>query len=315
MDTQHSMESPVLKPLTELSLDWDLFHTQADAHLGQVYVRLHADVDLQAYWEAGWRLSGQLYGPHCSRAHTLPAKYTLVDQGSGSTMLARANLPDPCFWSAEIPALYQVTLKLAGPGQPQEQQASFGMRSIPIKGRQFFWNTEPWILKATSVGNLSDWTPDQCRQQSLALIVDKVEESLLEQASQLGTWIVASLQGNEADICQQLVELARWPAVCMAVIDGTISDIERLRSTAPNLILGQWVRQQADLPVAEWSQFVFSDFTTPKDFSPSLEGCSLPVVAVRSVNTMRSVEEAVQACQELENDLAKAEELAGYVII
>jgi hypothetical protein len=30
---------------------------------------------------------------------------------------------------------------------------------------------------------------------------------------------------------------------------------------------------------------------------------------------MRSVEEAVQACQELENDLAKAEELAGYVII
>ena len=123
------------------------------------------------------------------------------------------------------------------------------------------------------------------------------------------------MPGNEADICQQLVELARWPAVCMAVIDGTISDTERLRFAAPNLILGQWIRQQADLPAADWSQFIFCDFTTPEEFSPCLEGCSLPVVAVRSVNTMRSVEEAVQACQELENDLAKAAELAGYVII
>lgn len=309
------MESPVLKPLTELSLDWDLFHTQADAHLGQVYMRLRADVDLQAYWEAGWRLSGELYGPQCSRAHTLPAKYAFIDQGSGATLLARVNFPDPCFWSAEIPALYQASLQLTGPGQTQEKLASFGMRSIPIKGRKFFWNTEPWILKATSVSKLNDWTADQCRQQSLALIVNGLEDSLLEQASQLGIWIVASVAGNETEICQQLIELTRWPAVCMAVIDGTISDAERLRSAAPNLILGQWIRQQDNLPVADWSQFIFADLTTPEEFSACLEGCSLPVVAVRSGNAMRSPEEAIQACQDLEKDLAKAEELAGYVII
>ena len=309
------MESPTLKPLTELSLNWDLFHTQADAHLGQVYARLSANVDLQPYWQAGWRIHGQLYGPHCSRSHTLPAKYSFIDQGSGTTLVARVNLPDPCFWSAEIPAIYQVTLQLTGPGHPIKKEASFGMRSIPIKGRKFFWNTEPWIVKATSANQLSDWTADQCREQSLALIVDRIEESLLEQASQLGTWVIAIVQGDQTAICQQLVELARWPAVCMAVVDGTPSDSDALKSAAPNLILGQWIRQQDDLPSADWSQFIFSDFTTAEDFSRCLEGCSLPVVAVRSGNAMDSPSEALQACQDLEKDLAETEELAGYVII
>jgi len=309
------MESPTLKSLSELSLDWNLFHTQADAHLGQVYVRLSADVDLQPYWEAGWRISGELYGPQCSRAHTLPAKYALIDQGSGSTLVARANLPDPCFWSAEIPAIYQVTLQLTGPSQPVETQAIFAMRSIPIKGRKFFWNTEPWGIKAISANRLRDCNFDQCREQSLALIVDGIDESLLEQASQLGTWVIASVQGDEADICQQLAKLARWPAVCMAVINGTPSNHDRLRSAAPNLILGQWIRPDEDLLIAEWSQFIFSDFTTVEDFSRCLEGCSLPVVAVRSGNAMDSPSEALQACQALEEDLARTEELAGYAII
>ena len=101
----------------------------------------------------------------------------------------------------------------------------------------------------------------------------------------------------------------------MAVIDGTISDTERLRSATPNLILGQWIRQQDELTAADWSQFIFSDLTKPEECSACLEGCSLPVVAVRSVNAIRSPEEAVAACRALETDLAKAEELAGYVII
>ena len=310
------MKSPGLAPLIELPLQWDLFHTQADQHLAQIYVRLRAGIELQDYWNAGWKIEGQLYGPHCSRSHTLPARYTLTDQGAGTTLLARAMLPDPCFWSAEIPALYEVTLQLSHNGQIQQQyQTLYGLPSLLIKNQQFQLNTEPWILRAAHVNKLARWSADACREQSLALVVDRLDESLLQEASQLGIWIIAILTGSEAKICDQLSKLVASPAVCMGVIQGTVKDPEQLQNSAPNMLLGQWVRQASDLPPAQWCQFVFCDFRTAADFSQSIKGCSLPIVAVRSVDETCSLEEALEACQLLESDAITAEPIAGYAII
>ena len=310
------MISPKLAPLTELPLQWELFHTQADQHLAQVYVRLRSEAALQPYWEAGWRIEGDLYGPHCSRSHTLPAHYRLSDQGSGPTLLARAPLPDPCFWSAEIPALYQVTLHLCKDGAIQlQQETSFGLRSISVQNQQIKLAAEPAALQAIHIDKLQDWSADACREQSMALIIDQPDKALLQQASQLGVWIIAILSGDEAEIFQQLSQLVSSPAVCIGIIRGTVNDSQRLRDIAPNLLLGQWIDKPSDLPASDWSQLLFCEFTSTDHFSNYSEGCSVPIVAVRSTHGSHAVKEAVAACQQLKKELIPVEQLAGYAII
>ncbi len=305
-----------LPPLDRLPLQWQSFHTQADINVAQVYVRVHADVDLQPYWDAGWRLTGDIYGPQCRRSHTLPARYTFEDQGPGSSFLAQAILPDPCFWSDQVPSLYQATWQLSPPQETTiQQQALLGLRSLAIKNRQLILNTEAWEFRAASIRKLNNWSVEQYHEHSLVMILEQPDSSLLKEASELGTWVAAVLSGDEDAICEQLVQMAAWPAVCMAIIRSPIETPERLRQVAPNLILGQWLQDPGDLPSTHWSQLLFCEANTPETFSAYTEGCSLPLIAVRSGNDMSSAADVSEAFQLFKSSFDQDQLPAGYAII
>ena len=305
-----------LPPLDRLPLQWQSFHTQADPNVAQMYVRVHADVDLKPYWDAGWRLTGDIYGPQCRRSHTLPARYTFEDQGPGSSFLAQAILPDPCFWSDQVPSLYQVTWQLSPPQETAiQQQALVGLRSLAIKNRQLILNTEAWEFRAAGIRRLSNWSVEQYHEQSLVMILETPDVSLLKEASELGTWVAAVLSGDEDEICEQLFQMAAWPAVCMAIIRSPIETPERLRQVAPNLILGQWLQDPSDLPPTNWSQLLFCEARTPETFSAYTEGCSLPLIAVRSGNDMSSAADVSEAFRHFESSFDQDQLPAGYAII
>ena len=305
-----------LPPLDQLPLQWQLFHTQADPNVAQVYVRVHADVDLQPYWEAGWRITGDIYGPQCHRSHTLPARYTFADQGPGSSFLAQAILPDPCFWSDQVPSLYQATWQLNQPQQAGiQQQALLGLRSLAIKNRQLVLNTESWEFQAAAIRRLSNWSVEQYHQQSLVMLLEQPDTSLLKEASELGTWVVAVLSGDEDEICEQLSQMAACPAVCMGIIRSPIKTPERLRHVAPNLILGQWLQDPSDLPLANWSQLLFCECSTPETLSGYIEGCSVPLIAVRSGDDMPSAADASEAFRLFKSSFDQDRLPAGYAII
>jgi hypothetical protein len=60
------------------------------------------------------RLTGFVKGPYCDRARTLPATFPLVDQGGSDPLEAEAVVPDPCFWTAELPFVYEVAVPALG---------------------------------------------------------------------------------------------------------------------------------------------------------------------------------------------------------
>jgi hypothetical protein len=83
-----------------------VFHGEASAALGRVYARLAVTEEV-----AGCELAGRVVGPRCRWAKTLPAVSKMIAVKSGGDeggLLAEAIVPDPCFWSDEVPMLYDV---------------------------------------------------------------------------------------------------------------------------------------------------------------------------------------------------------------
>ena len=63
------------------------------------------------------QLTGTLAGPSCLYAKTLQATFSLVDRGPGESLLAEAIVPEPCFWTPEMPQLYQADVQLRRRGE------------------------------------------------------------------------------------------------------------------------------------------------------------------------------------------------------
>lgn len=62
------------------------------------------------------QLSGNVSGPDCEVAHTLRCQYPL-QAVAGEPLHLRASVPDPCYWTAELPMLYEVVVELSAGGQ------------------------------------------------------------------------------------------------------------------------------------------------------------------------------------------------------
>jgi hypothetical protein len=65
---------------------------------------------------AGAALSGTISGPRSNASRTLPATVELKASRAGNAPHAEAILPDPCFWSPELPFLYDISLELRHAG-------------------------------------------------------------------------------------------------------------------------------------------------------------------------------------------------------
>ena len=91
----------------DLAIDnLDVFFGKTSEIEAHVYARL-SDARLQNF-----RISGTVQGPYCEYSRTLPACMRLVDSCEGPSVLAHAVIPDPCFWSHNLPMTYTVELQL-----------------------------------------------------------------------------------------------------------------------------------------------------------------------------------------------------------
>lgn len=83
--------------------DLQIFYGKATDSLAYVYARMPS----RAEWIKP-RLVGTVRGPRADGVRTLPTTVQLVDLGPGESILARAIVPDPGFWSPDVPAVYDV---------------------------------------------------------------------------------------------------------------------------------------------------------------------------------------------------------------
>ena len=114
----------------------ELFFGEAADALAHVYARLRGS-DSQSQLQ----LTGTLRGPSCRYAKTLQATFSLADRGPGNSLLAEAIVPEPCFWTPEMPQLYQGDIQLRRRGEILAHTSRiFGIRRLGAQRQKLLFD-------------------------------------------------------------------------------------------------------------------------------------------------------------------------------
>ena len=293
----------------------DVFYGELNFARAAIYVRLSRSTpvgDPQELESTPLTLAGVVRGPRNRHARQLSAAYTLTDLGPGPTLLARAMITDPCLWSPESPAAYDLTIELKR-GERTIAQASrqIGLRSLAVVGRRFLWQGNNWVLRgaARQVEELSrEFTGALvCRQETAS-------DQLLQAASVEGVFLLVMIDGDNGIVDSQAIRrLASWPAVAGIILSGdaTVSR-EALRRLAPNLLFGRFAVEGEIAPWSDQPQFIIAHVKSPESFAAWGERLSVPLIAWRVAECNQ---EAIRGeCDRLQRDLAPFGQFAGYVV-
>jgi hypothetical protein len=122
--------------------DLEVFYGELTPIRAVVYARLP-----RPSGESNLTLTGTIRGPRCLHAQTLPATWQLADLGPGPTLLARALVTEPCFWSPDLPAVYDVTVRVQrGEETVATERREIGFKPLGIRGPQFIMAGKNWVL-------------------------------------------------------------------------------------------------------------------------------------------------------------------------
>ncbi|MBL8830207.1 MAG: hypothetical protein JNM18_24735 [Planctomycetaceae bacterium] len=282
-----------------------LFFGDANQAEARIYARLTLDDP------HGCTLSGQITGPECEHAQTLPASFRLVDRGPGVSLLAESIVPDPCFWSPELPFLYRADVELKRGGEVFARGSRIiGLRPLGVRGKRLYWEGKNWVLRGVSRDLLADAPLSDWRENLTTMVVERPDATLLSEASRTGVAIVATCDSASVDPREELRRVSRFPAVVMFVVGAEQRPTRAWRQIAPNVILAQRCsREQHEL--GEATQVVFVDESSLGE--AWLAPVTQAVVVCRAGGVESTVSAARAGCDRVQSDTAKWGEFAGYV--
>jgi hypothetical protein len=305
----------------ELLARLELFHGQATPGECRLYARIEGCDPSD-----GWQLSGTLLGPECRFAQTLPATYRWRDLGPGRALLAEAFLPDPCFWSPQLPHLYRASLELRHRGMLRGTFAqSVGVRSFGARRRDLSWEGKRWVLRGvlaseSTAPNLAPW-----HAGPTTMVVDNPSDELCRGGTAGGVLIAARLSATSGDgtggvdrLAAELTRLARWACVGVAIIDAgssrTIVESSTLTKPAGNILLAQYFPAGSPVVPGAWAKAAaVTAAGSGSEFAAAVADCPVPVIAMRTADQSSDVATGRQRCDELQRDLAPAGDYAGYI--
>ena len=287
----------------------DIFYGKTSETAAQVYARVP-----RGEHSSELRLSGRVRGPHCQKAKTLPSTLPLDDLGPGATLLARVEVPDPCFWSIDLPAWYDVIVELREGDQIVETaEQQLGIRQFGPRGKDIYFNSRRCVLRgvwrhAAKNDKISEW-----RDTRTAIFAELPDERLCEEASHEGVLVVARLHGSASEISAHLRRLTKWPAVAMAIIAND-SVPDSIVEVAPNILLAQTLDDQGPVQPGGWASLLAAQVTSLEVFAALTKDVELPIIALRDYDEPSTVAELRSRCDQLQRDLAPFGDFAGYVV-
>lgn len=290
----------------------DVFYGDLTANRAYVYARLPCPAD------SGFSLVGQVRGPRCALAQTLPTTSPLVDLGPGPTLLARAAIPDPCFWSADLPAIYDVTVNvLRGTEIIATERREIGLRNLGVRGRYFAVDAKRWVLRGIHAASAASDEPGEWHAALGMLLLPAghpQRDAWLAEASRGGAMAAVVADARGVEMASLLRQLARFPAVCLVAVRGGLPEDFRLTDHAPNLLLAQVFGRGDPLAIAPWAQLAWVRADDPLLLSRVAGLAEVPIVADRPLAAPLPVDAARAACDLLQRDLAPSGQFAGYVV-
>ncbi len=186
------------------------------------------------------RLEGELTGPECRRAITLPAGASLVDLGAGEAgLLAKAVLTEPAFWTPELPNLYRLTARLVADGQAVAATTRrIGLRRSGVRGRSLWLEGRRWVPRGIACEPQSSGL--ECmRDASVAAVVADPPGSLLATADESGVAIVAVAEARDGQpldadgLVERIGTWAMHPSVVLTIMPRSFTEAQ-LATVATN---------------------------------------------------------------------------------
>ncbi|HQU42328.1 MAG: hypothetical protein B7Z73_08345 [Planctomycetia bacterium 21-64-5] len=295
--------------------DLDIFFGDANHAEARVYARL-AGTDLPP----GCTLIGRVVGPTCAYSQTLRATIPFAPRRppaavGASPLLAEAIVPDPCFWSQELPFLYAAEIELRCGGELRASVTrSVGIRPLGVRQRRLVWESRPWVVRAAEVREVPERPISQWRAADLAMWLEEPADETCRQASQLGVVLIADLTERPAQVADELRRLARWPAVAVAVLASGQPLEADVRNTARNLLLAERRGPEADFAPSPWADVVICEGASADAIAAQAGKINLPVVARRAAGWRDDPADVRRECDRLQRDLAGQGDFAGYVV-
>ena len=293
----------------EILAQVEVFYGELSGHRADVYARLPRFDSASE-----WSLAGTVRGPRCLHAQTLPAMARLVDLGAGPTHLARATVTEPVFWSPELPAIYDVTVKLQRAGETVATvQRELGLRSLGPRGRSLTLDGKRYVIRGISTKSAKEPLARAWHEATAVLFTEDLQAERLAEASQWGA-LVAVEVGEGADLLERLRMLARLPAVGMVAVEGELpADFQKLE-VAPNLLMAQVVADRWSGEAAVWADVVVVDIHDLEPMGRLASRLDKPIIARRRLPEALTIDEARSACDRLQRELAAIGQFAGYVV-
>jgi len=287
----------------------------------RVYVVAAPTTEIDRETLAPFRISGYVVGPTCVYSSTLQARIPLTHRGvttwGGRTVItAEAVVPDPCYWSMELPFLYRAVGEISGAEQVgRSLDEIFGMRAVDVVRNKLALNGKIWVprcvRRSVVVGDapLSLW-----RDTDTTMSVDEPDDALLAEASRTGVGVVVRLGSAGNGSKSSLRSIAKYPAALVVALPNTAeADPTEFR----NLIFAQQFDLEPGLRmVAPWARaFVLecSGERNPYNIATSATIDPRPWIPQRNTGK-RTLLEARKACDELQADLAEICDPAGYIV-
>jgi hypothetical protein len=217
-------------------------HTPLDCLLGRCD-SLRAEVFFRAELPSGVSpgeaaLTGTLSGPECKHAITLPvtAKLAAVPgptpgQGpaAATSVVARAILTEPSFWTPELPGLYRLEARLVAAGREVATwRRPVGLRRLGVRGRSLWLDGRRHVPRGL-VAPAERIDLARFRAAALAAVVPEPSDEFLTRADAGGVAVLGLLVGDAGqplDIEAAAAAVLRWawhPAVFAAVVPHGVS--------------------------------------------------------------------------------------------
>jgi hypothetical protein len=283
----------------------ELFFGEASDAEARVYGRLTGDEFV------GCRITGRLVGPECRFAQTLPAAIPFRERDGGPAALAEAIVPDSCFWTPELPFLYRAQLEVNRSDAVEKVDRLFGIRRLGCWRQSLYLDAKRWVARgAIREGATLDDLP-AARAAGAVLYVPSADHAFYLEASRIGVPLIVDvpISGN---LKSEISNLARWPAVFIALLDASAAVDERVAALAPNLLLGAKVSDPASVPA--WAKVIICSARALVPARRDQCHPEPPIVVVGGDKSARDIAMARAQCDRLQRELAPIGDFAGYLV-
>ncbi len=306
----------------------ELFFGDASDAVARVYARLPCDETT-----TGSQLTGELIGPECRFAQTLSARIPFQDRGPGESLIAEAVVPDPCFWTPELPMLYKARIERKGPevigrvpgieehevvvtGRAPEQESFttfekwLGIRRLGTRGRSLILDTERWVPRGIWLDRIGRDDLKAAREADVVLCGPPPDDEICLKASRHGVPLLIELSAPPERLADEVRRLGQWPAVFLVVLEPEAAIDAAIRGSARNLLFAAKFATDKPIVPPPWAQLLFCNVTA--ESASRVRDVPLPILARRRASI--DIRAARAACDRLQYDLAPAGDFAGYLV-